>query len=205
MIVVVDYQLGNPGSILNMLKKIKVEAFLTSKPEDIVNADKIILPGVGSFDQGMENLNSLGLFEALNNAVIQKKTPILGICLGAQLMCKNSEEGTLPGFRWINADVVKFKSQANYQNIKIPHIGWCELEINKKSLLFNDFSDDMRFYFVHSFHFQCNNFNDVLATASYHYSFTAGFEKENIFGVQFHPEKSHKFGMQLFKNFSELI
>jgi glutamine amidotransferase len=202
MIVIVNYGAGNLGSMLNMFKKIGQEAVLGNTVEDIEKADKIILPGVGSFDAGMEKLNSSGLKEILNYKVLERKTPILGVCLGLQLMTNKSEEGVLNGLGWIDAETKKFRLDSN--QYKIPHMGWSEVKIEKKSKLFDGMEEkDNRFYFVHSYHLVCNSAEDILVSTHFGYDFTSGAEWNNILGVQFHPEKSHKFGMQLLHNFSE--
>ena len=193
--------MGNLGSILNMLKKIGAEAIISSSPQDISRADKLILPGVGAFDAGLKNLDERGLIPVLQNLVIKKKIPILGICLGMQLMTKSSEEGSRPGFGWIDATTVRFKFGKEEQNLKIPHMGWNVIQWRKESVLFKDMPEEPRFYFVHSYHAVCNDKEDILATTNYGYDFVSAFQKGNIIGVQFHPEKSHKFGMQVLRNF----
>ena len=200
MITIVDYGAGNLGSIQNMLKKISEESVVSSSPEDIKNASKLILPGVGSFDYGMNQLHSRGLVDTLNQKVLEEKTPILGICLGVQLFTKKSEEGNTAGLGWFEAETVKFNFPAE-SNLKIPNMGWQNTIIKKQSKLIHNLTSDARFYFVHSFHLKANE-NDTILTANYGYDFACGLEKNNIVGVQFHPEKSHKFGMQLLKNFA---
>ncbi len=202
MIVVIDYKMGNIGSILNMLKKIGAEAIISSDPEEIKKADKLILPGVGSFDAGMENLKNSGLIPAIEEKVINKKTLILGICLGMQLFAKNSEEGISRGLGWIDAEVKKFKFSEN--SLKIPHMGWNSINIKKQGKLFENMPLDSRFYFVHSYYFVCQDKDNILATTNYGFDFPSIIRKGNIIGVQFHPEKSHKFGMQLLKNFATI-
>ncbi|WP_026807997.1 imidazole glycerol phosphate synthase subunit HisH [Aliarcobacter lanthieri] len=201
MIVVIDYGMGNLGSIANMIKKVGYKCLITSDLEEIKKANKLVLPGVGSFDNGMINLERLGIVEVLNQKVLVEKTPILGICLGMQLMTKNSEEGTLPGLGWIDASTKKFMSD----NFKIPHMGWNIIKHKKESKIFDDLNNEKRFYFVHSYFVNCNDENDVLTYTNYIQEFVSSFEKDNIIGVQFHPEKSHKFGMCLIKNFVENI
>ena len=204
MLTIIDYKAGNVRSIQNMLKKIGYKSIISDKIEDIEKAEKLILPGVGSFDYGMVQLEKSCLIEMLNKKVLTDKTPILGICLGVQLMTKLSEEGSKNGLGWIDAQTVAFDKSKLPDNYKIPHMGWAEIDYNKKSKLFNDMPEEPpRFYFVHSYHLNANNENDVLATTNYGYEFTVGLEKENIIGVQFHPEKSHKFGMQVLRNFVE--
>ncbi len=202
MIVIVNYGMGNLGSIRNMFNKIGTGSTISSSADQIVTADKLVLPGVGAFDNGMTQLEQLGLLEPLIDKVIGKKTPVLGICLGMQLMTKNSEEGKKPGLGWIDARTVRFKHPATV-NLKVPHMGWNSVHLRKESSLFTEMFEH-RFYFVHSYHAACANDEDVLATTAYGYDFVSAFQHENIIGVQFHPEKSHKFGMQLLKNFSEL-
>lgn len=205
MLVVVDYGMGNNGSIINMLRKIGAEAVISSNREDVKKADKIILPGVGAFDNGMKNLNKLELVPVLNEKVIGNKIPILGICLGMQLFTKTSDEGILPGLGWIDAQTVKFKFSENHKNLKIPHMGWNTISIKKQSSLFNDMCPESRFYFVHSYHVICNDEGDRLTTTMHGYEFVSAIQRENIIGVQFHPEKSHKFGMKLLRHFVENI
>lgn len=202
MIIIIDYQMGNIGSILNMLKKIGAPGMISSDPDVILKADKLILPGVGAFDQGMANLERLGLINVLNEKVKNSGTPILGICLGMQLMTKSSEEGKSAGLGWIDAKTVRFYHDPSLR-LKVPHMGWNSIIPKKESVLLADMYSDPRFYFVHSYHVVCNNQNDVLATTHYGYDFTSAFQHNNIIGVQFHPEKSHKYGMRLLKSFAE--
>ncbi len=203
MIVIIDYGAGNIGSIINMLKKLGTEVSASNDAEVINKADKLLLPGVGSFDSGISKLQQSGVIEVLNKKVLADKTPILGICLGVQLMTKGSEEGVLPGLGWFDATTVKFKLTDASARLKIPHMGWTDTVIKKPSRLFNMDDEEYRYYYVHSYHLLPNNATDILTTAVYGYEFVSGLERENIMGVQFHPEKSHKFGMRLFKNFIE--
>ena len=202
MLTIVDYRCGNSGSILNMLKKLGVPAVITSKPEDIEKADKIILPGVGAFDTGMANLRNLGLHDILNRKVLEDKTPVLGICLGMQLLAERSEEGELPGLGWLKGDIVRFKFNGPLNELRIPHMGWNSVSVIHENNLFKDI-DEPRFYFVHAYHFRCDDPRDVLATTDYGYEFPASVHRDNIWGTQFHPEKSHRFGLHLLKNFVE--
>jgi glutamine amidotransferase len=203
MIVVLDYGVGNLGSILNMLRKIGASASVSSTPEAIARAEKLILPGVGSFDNGMTNLRSSGLLPTITKKVLEDETPILGICLGMQLLTKSSEEGDSPGLGWIDAKTVRFSFGNGQSLLKIPHMGWNTIKLSQPSGLFDGFGADARFYFVHSFHVVCKNEEDVLARTVHGYEFASAFRKGNIFGTQFHPEKSHKFGIKLLKNFVE--
>jgi len=200
MIVIVDYKTGNVGSLMNMLKKIGINSIVSSDPKEIESADKIIFPGVGAFDNGMNNLLASGLIPLLEKKVKNQSTPILGVCLGMQLLAKGSEEGVIPGLGWMDGFVKKFHFED--ENLKIPHMGWNTIDIKKVDPIFNEMLKEARFYFVHSYHFVCDEKEKVLATTNYGYDFDSIIRKDNIWGVQFHPEKSHKFGMQLLKNFA---
>lgn len=202
-VVIIDYKIGNIGSIINMFKKIGVEAKLSSNKDEIFNAEKLILPGVGSFDNGMKNLRESGLIEVLNNKVLKDNTPLLGICLGMQLLMESSEEGKERGLGWIDGEVKKFCFGENKDKLKVPHMGWNTVVPTNKETLYKGFDEENRFYFVHSYHVVCKNKENILGTSHFGYDFTSSIYKNNIFGVQFHPEKSHKFGMQLLKNFAE--
>ena len=204
MIVIIDYGMGNLGSIANMLKKVKADAIVSSDPSTIEKADKLILPGVGAFDNGMRKLGDLGLIPVLNKRVLKDRVPILGLCLGMQLFFERSEEGVLPGLGWITGDVVRFCIQKNEVLIKIPHMGWNDIQVRQHHRLFDGLeSEETRFYFVHSYYVVPALKNDILATSYYGVEFATAVIHENIVGTQFHPEKSHKFGMRLFQNFLE--
>jgi glutamine amidotransferase len=203
MIVIVDYGLGNLGSIQNMLNKLGARAEIGTTVNEIEHATKIILPGVGAFDAGMSQLNRSGLRSALDVAVHQRRVPVAGICLGMQLMTNGSEEGELSGLGWIQAKTIRF-APAPYETMKIPHMGWSVVTKSKKSPVLEFLDDESRFYFVHSFHVVCSDREDVLLAAQYgSVQFDAAFERENILGFQFHPEKSHRFGLTLLKAFVE--
>lgn len=202
VIVVIDYGMGNIGSVLNMLKKVGATAQPSSDPAVIKEAEKLILPGVGAFDNGMQNLQDKGLIDILNEKVLAQQTPILGICLGVQLFSRRSEEGTLPGLGWVAADTIRFQFPQNGNNLKIPHMGWNYIEIRRDNALLTGFDDPPRFYFVHSYHVACDHADDVLATSHYGLDFTAAVWRGNIMGTQFHPEKSHKFGLKVLANFA---
>lgn len=204
MIVVIDSKMGNTGSIINMLRKIGVQSTLSGDLEVIENANKLILPGVGAFDHGMEKLNTAGFIPLLKKKVLEDGVPILGVCLGMQLFCRGSEEGSLPGLGWIAADTVRFDFRKQAQKLKIPHMGWNMVNIKKNEYLFNGYDEPPRFYFAHSYHVRCDARETVAATVQYGFEVTASIEQGNIFGAQFHPEKSHKFGLKLLKNFVEL-
>jgi glutamine amidotransferase len=204
MIVIIDYEMGNVGSILNMLKKIGASAKISADPRDIGAANRLILPGVGAFDRGMTNLANCGLIPLLNKRVLEEKCPILGICLGMQLMSKRSEEGTRDGLGWIEAETRRFKFDQTQDRLKIPHMGWNIVNPLDRSGIFARYEEPPRFYFVHSYHVCCADHKDVLATTTYGYEFTSAIRKNNILGTQFHPEKSHKFGMHLLHNYSQM-
>ncbi len=202
MITIIDYNTCNVGSIKNMLHKLGYDSLISKNVEDIEKADKLILPGVGAFDKGMQNLRDLGLIPTLDKKV-RTGTPILGICLGYQLLSMGSEEGGIEaGLGWIDAHTIKFKFNNN--SVRIPHMGWNSLKNTEKSTLFKGIVDGHRFYFVHSYYVRCNDQSIKSAETDYYGNFTSAIEKNNIFGVQFHPEKSHKHGMVVLKNFAEL-
>ena len=202
-IVIVNYGMGNLGSIQNMIRKIGYSSIISNQQSDIESADKLILPGVGHFDRGMEQLENLKLIEVLNQKVLVEKKPVLGICLGMQLMCNGSEEGGKAGLKWMDIDFIKFKVEQAVLPIKIPHMSWNFVQPAKSSRLLDALPEHSRFYFVHSYHAVARQLSDTLLTTTYGYEFLSAFEKDNILGVQFHPEKSHKFGFQLLKNFIE--
>ncbi len=204
MIVIVDYGMGNLNSIRNMLQKIGVEVMISSDPKIISKATKIILPGVGAFDEAVIKIKNLGIDKIIKKKVLEEKIPILGICLGMQLFMGNSEEGKLKGLGLIEGKVLKFKFSKENNNLKIPHMGWNNLSIKKKSPLFKNQMENQRFYFVHSYYVVCEKNEDILSTTHHGYDFVSAVQKGNIFGTQFHPEKSHKFGMILLKNFTEI-
>ncbi len=204
MISVVNYGLGNLGSILNMFKKLGINAQLVDQPEQVLCAEKLLLPGVGAFDAGMQNLNNSGLVDALNEKVLKQKTPILGICLGMQMLTKGSEEGKLPGLGWIDAFTYKFNFDTQVEKLKIPHMGWNFIHLAKEHPLMKNLPENPRYYFVHSYYVKCNRTEDTLVKCHYGFDYTCGIQHENVMGVQFHPEKSHKYGFQLLKNFNEI-
>lgn len=202
MTVIVDYHTGNISSIKNMLARIGHPATIVNRVDELIAATRIILPGVGTFDYGMTKLAELGLLDALNKKVLDEKVPVLGICLGAQLMCESSEEGKLAGLRWIKGQVKKFPNTWEGRKIIVPHMGWDYVN-SKPSKLFSKL-EKPRFYFAQSYFIHCENRDEVLATNQHGTTFDAAFEKGNLAGVQFHPEKSHIFGMGLLRNFIEL-
>lgn len=200
MITIIDYGLGNLESIVNMFKKLGHKSKISQNREDLLNASKLILPGVGSFDTGMNNLNRRGYIEVLNEKVKEDKTPFLGICLGMQILANSSEEGVQPGLGFINGKSVKF----THDSLKVPHMGWNNINLLKESTLLEPVEKFRKYYFVHSYHLVCKDDKDILATSEYGHSFTAMVEKNNIFGAQFHPEKSHKYGMEILNQFAKI-
>jgi len=201
VITIIDYGVGNLSSIKNMLRRVGVESKISNHVSDIEQADKLILPGVGSFDYGMTQLRNSGLLDIVNKRVLVDKIPILGICLGVQLMMEGSEEGELAGLGWIKGKTISFDKNKLSPNQKIPHMGWNQVKEFGGSNLFKGMYADPRFYFVHSYHLLPTSSDDILLKSFYGYDFAAGIESGNIVGVQFHPEKSHKFGMKIFENF----
>ena len=202
MITIVDYGMGNVGSIKNMLKYIGKDSTITRDPDKIYKSSKLILPGVGSFDIAMRNIEKHNLLEVLNLKALKDKVPILGICLGMQILTNDSEEGTLKGLGWINASTIKFKLDET--KFKIPHMGWNTVKLANENSLSNKFNPDTRFYFVHSYFVKVNDEKNSILKTHYHINFDSAINSDNIYGVQFHPEKSHKNGMQLFKNFIKI-
>ena len=202
MITIVDYGMGNLGSVLNMFKKIGVASQITSDLKVIESATKLLLPGVGSFDKAMHRINNSGIKNFLDYKVLTEKTPILGICLGMQLLTNSSEEGIEKGLGYINASTKKFFFHD--KKIKVPHMGWNLIKKSKNSKLTKDFIEDSRFYFVHSYYVEVENQEDSILKTRHGVEFDSAIENKNVYGAQFHPEKSHKFGMKLFKNFSNI-
>jgi glutamine amidotransferase len=200
MITIVDFNMGNLGSIRNMFKKIGFGSQITADPERIASAVKLVLPGVGAFDAGMESLERTGLIQLLTRRVLEDGIPSLGICLGMQLMTRRSAEGRRCGLGWLDAEALRFEPVDG--TLKVPHMGWNRVAPPRPSPLTEDLPEEPRFYFVHSYFVRCNDPADVLLTTPYGSSFHSGFQRGNVFGVQFHPEKSHKFGMALLRNFA---
>jgi glutamine amidotransferase len=200
MITIVNYGMGNIGSLLNMFKRIGVKANIESEPEQLLRANKIVLPGVGAFDSAMQRINQKpGLLEVLHQKANIEQIPILGICLGMQLLTNSSEEGELAGLGWINGSVKRFPSDIN---IKVPHMGWNIAIPAKQSKLTTGLDEQPRYYFVHSYYVNVLEKSHALMKTNYGLEFDSAIEKDNIMGVQFHPEKSHKFGMKILENFS---
>jgi len=208
LIVILDYDMGNVCSIQNMLKKAGEKTVISRNPDIIVNADKLILPGVGSYDMGMKQLEKYDLINQIRIHAVEKKKPMLGICLGMQLLGRKSEEGIEQGLGLIPFDTVKFRfdnEQAEKADLKIPHMGWDYTRNEFHDVLTDNLDEKQRYYFVHSYHAVCDSSEYSLMTCEYGYTFTAAVKKEQIYGVQFHPEKSHIFGMKLLQNFAREV
>jgi glutamine amidotransferase len=203
VIVIVDHGMGNLGSIDNMLRKIGADARRSSDREVIARADKVVLAGIGAFDGAAARLAELGLIDVLNDLALDRRVPILGVCLGMQLMAKSSEEGEQTGLGWIDADVRRF-SFAPSVRLPVPHMGWEVVTPTRQSPLFDAAGEELRFYFSHAYHLVCHDPGDVVATATYGYEFPAAVEHDNILGTQFHPEKSHVFGLDVYRRFVRL-
>jgi glutamine amidotransferase len=203
MISIIDYGMGNLNSVKRKLDRIGAKSIITSDPEEIKKSDKIILPGVGHFAKAVLEIRKRGLWDLLTEQVLSEKKIVLGICLGMQLMAKHSEEGNADGFGWIDASVIRFKVSDTIR-YKIPHMGWNTLNHMKESPLFENLNLNSEFYFVHSYYVHCNDPDDILTETIYENSFTSSFQKDNIFGVQFHPEKSHDAGEMLLTNFMNI-
>lgn len=204
MITVVDYGVGNIGALLNMFDYLGLDARASSEGSEIANAERLVLPGVGAFDKAMSTLRVRGLIEPLNEAVTQRGVPVLGVCLGMQLLARSSEEGVEPGLGWIAADVRRIVVPTD-ASLKVPHIGWAEIQKVRESFLFDPAISGARFYFDHSYHMVCDSYEDVTAVFDYDQTLTCAVSHGNVHGVQFHPEKSHRFGMRLLGAFGGIM
>ena len=204
MITIVDYGVGNIQAFVNIYKELGIPCFLAKTKDDLNNASKIILPGVGHFDFAMKKLTDSGMIEILNHKVLQEKTPVLGICVGMQMMAKNSDEGVLNGLGWFDAEVKKIDTTSLQQKTLLPHMGWNSVKQVKKNIFFDQIENSEEFYFLHSFCMKCNNIDNVVATANYGEEFAAIVQKEQIIGIQCHPEKSHQVGIYFLHNFAKL-
>lgn len=202
MIVIIDYGMGNLRSVQKAFERINIVADISDRSDEIINAQKLLLPGVGHFEKGIKNIKERGLLNCLNEAVLYKKIPILGICLGMQLMTESSEEGNVEGFGWIKAKSKKFSFES--KEYKIPHMGWNNLSIKNNDSLYKNINNNNFYYFVHSYYVRCDNEKDVLTETIYGIKFVSSFQKGNIYGCQYHPEKSHDAGLQVLKNFANV-
>jgi len=204
MITIVDYGLGNVLAFANMYKRMNIEAKVASDAATLRQASKIILPGVGAFDHAMQRLDASGMRATLDEQVLERKVPVLGVCVGMQMMASASDEGTLAGLGWVQGRVKAFRSSPDSARLPLPHMGWNDVAPNVGDGLFKQLETEARFYFLHSFYFECATGGDVAAVSQYGMSFHCALHAGNIYGVQFHPEKSHHFGAQLLKNFADL-
>jgi glutamine amidotransferase len=204
MIAIIDYGLGNLKAFSNVYKRHNVVAELVTTKEQLSKADKIILPGVGAFDHAMEKLDKSGLSALLNEMVLEKKVPVLGICVGMQMLAKSSDEGVKNGLGWIDGEVKLFDTGKIQDITRLPHMGWNDVRVKKDNPLFTGLDEAPLFYFLHSYYFSCHNKSDIIAESDYGDFFACAVNHENIYGVQFHPEKSHNNGIQLLKNFADL-
>jgi glutamine amidotransferase len=203
MITIVDYGLGNIQAFANVYKRLGIPVAIAKDASDLTTATKLILPGVGAFDHAMKLLTQSGMRYVLEEMVISEGVPVLGVCVGMQILAAASEEGHMPGLGWIPGKVLAFRSNEQSAGMPLPHMGWNDIRPHTSSVLFEGFAGDERFYFLHSFYFQCDHDEYISAETTYGTRFSCAVQRKNIFGVQFHPEKSHKFGTQLLKNFAD--
>jgi glutamine amidotransferase len=204
MISIIDYGVGNINAFVNVYKKLGIQLNIAKTVEDLGSTTKIILPGVGAFDQAMARLNSSGMRPVIDRMVLSDGMPLIGICVGMQMLAKTSEEGILPGLGYFDAAVRKFDESRMRIKLNLPHMGWNDVLPSTGSKLFYKLEENPIFYFLHSYYFECNNNEDIIAKADYGGEFVCAVNHKNIYGVQFHPEKSHQFGIQLLKNFSDI-
>ncbi|MCU1733979.1 MULTISPECIES: imidazole glycerol phosphate synthase subunit HisH [unclassified Pseudomonas] len=204
MITIIDYGLGNIQAFVNVYKRLHIPVRVARSVEDLAGAEKLILPGVGAFDHAMQRLDNSGMRDTVDRMVKEEKIPVLGICVGMQMLADTSDEGQLAGLGWVPGRVRSFRSVNGLENIAMPHMGWNDVMPVNGNPLFKGFEDEARFYFLHSFYFECKQAEHGAAASNYGLDFSCAVAAENVFGVQFHPEKSHHFGVGLLKNFAEL-
>ena len=204
MITLIDYGVGNIFAFQNVYKRLNIPTKIAKTQQDLLNASKLILPGVGSFDYAMGQLNSSGMREKLDELVLEKRVPVIGICVGMQMMGNRSDEGKLDGLKWIDSEILKFDENLIQQRTKLPHMGWNDVAPAKNHPLFIGLENEAIFYFLHSFYFKCNNPSDSVAISDYGITFSSAVNHKNIYGIQFHPEKSHQYGEKLLHNFAKL-
>ena len=204
MITIIDYGVGNIFAFQNVYKRLNIPTRIAKTVKDLENVDKLILPGVGHFDFAMSQLNNSGMRERLDELVVVEKKPIIGICVGMQMMAKKSDEGTVTGLGWIEADVKKFDASTIEFQTKLPHMGWNNVDPILNHPLFEGLEKDAIFYFLHSYYFNCNNNYEIISKSEYGIKFASSVQHENIYGIQFHPEKSHSYGERLLHNFAKL-
>jgi glutamine amidotransferase len=204
MIAIINYGLGNIRAFVNVYERLHVSVIVAKTGNDLSPASKLILPGVGSFDHAMGKLDSSGMRDAIEELVLGRQVPILGVCVGMQMLAKSSEEGKLPGLGWIDGSVRKFDTQSLNGKVLLPHMGWNTINAKERNELLGAFDQGCRFYFLHSYYFECCDQRDSVATTEYGIKFSSAVNNENVYGVQFHPEKSHHWGIQLLKKFADL-
>jgi imidazole glycerol-phosphate synthase subunit HisH len=204
MITIIDYGLGNIRAFVNLFERLNVAIQIARKPEDLRDSTKLILPGVGAFDFAMTQLNRSGMRDEVEKQVMVNKIPVVGICVGMQMLARSSEEGVLPGLGWIDATVKKFDVSKVPFGTLLPHMGWNTIRPGQENPLLEGLNDQSRFYFLHSYYFVCDHDQDSIATTAYGITFTSAVNRDNIFGIQFHPEKSHHNGIRLLHNFARL-
>ncbi len=204
MITLIDYGVGNINAFVNVYKRVDIQVKVAKTKEDLIGATKLILPGVGHFDHAMTQLNNSGMRDTLDRMVLIEKVPVIGICVGMQMMANNSDEGNLEGLKWIDASVRKFDETKIHQVTRLPHMGWNDVKPVKDISLFNGLENDAIFYFLHTYYFECNHTQDIMAITEYGEEFASAAHHENIYGIQFHPEKSHSYGEILLHNFAKL-
>jgi glutamine amidotransferase len=204
MITIIDYGVGNINAFVNVYKRVNVSTKIAKTAADLEDAQKIILPGVGHFDHAMSELIKSGMREKLDELIMVKKVPVIGICVGMQMMGNSSDEGKLEGLKWIDASIKKFDESKIQQVTRLPHMGWNDVHLVISNPLFAGLEKDALFYFLHSYYFECNDTADILATSEYGGQFTCAVHHENVYGIQFHPEKSHHYGEMLLHNFAKL-
>ena len=203
MIAIVDYGLGNVRAFVNIYERMKVAAALVTSEDGLAGADKIILPGVGAFDWAMERLAASGMIDCLNELVLGQRRPVLGVCVGMQIMAKRSDEGERPGLGWIDEEVTRFGCRNGNRAMRLPHMGWNDVVPRDSENLFRGL-DQPRYYFLHSYHMVPRDDGVILGSTDYHGMFASAVRSDNIFGVQFHPEKSHSWGVKLLQNFAAI-
>ncbi|MBP6755053.1 MAG: imidazole glycerol phosphate synthase subunit HisH [Bacteroidia bacterium] len=204
MITLIDYGVGNIFAFQNVYKRLDIPTKIAKTISDLEDAEKLILPGVGAFDYAMDQLNASGMRDKLDELVLEKKIPVIGICVGMQMMGNKSEEGRAEGLKWLDADILKFDESLIQQRTKLPHMGWNDVTPSINHPLFEGLEKDAIFYFLHSFYFKCNNIKDSIAISDYGISFSSAVNAGNVYGIQFHPEKSHQYGEKLLQNFAQL-
>jgi len=204
MITVIDYGIGNVQAFINVYKRLDIPVNVAKSIDDLAGTTKIILPGVGSFDRAMQEFNSSGMRKLIEQLVLEEEIPILGVCVGMQMLANSSAEGKLLGLGWVDGNVKKFDVATMLQSQNLPHMGWNNVESETEDGLFKDIKGEKKFYFLHSYYFDCCHESNIIGVTDYGFNFTSAIKEKNIFGVQFHPEKSHHYGGQLLKNYSEI-